>query len=274
MYIFSGFLGKITQFFKAIFKIPSEFLKKLFGPGFKSLLGKPFGSITAIIDYLVSAIKKFENLNVNVVTQIIVISKEVVAQVVATLVEVGVLQGTTAEDFVNSLNAGITKTITLLFSFEAQFSASIVNFIEAIIDKSNIKTIINKIISLPFIKQLVALKKEIIVYIQTNFQAQIDDIKKFIQTQLEIHKDFFQPIIDGIAGRILIIINAISAFISGDVAKCPGDADPNQYPAGTLQWKLTIWLDQIKVKILEILGLKKQAEEVQEELDSEFSLIN
>lgn len=267
-------MGKIKQFFKAIFKIPAAFFKKLLGPAFKSLFGKPFGAITRIIDYLVAVIKKLEDLNVNVVTQIIVISKEIVAQVVASLVEVGVLQGTTAQDFMNALNNGITKTIKLLFKFEAQFSAGIVDSIEGIIDKLNIKTIIKKIVNLPFIKQLITLKEDIIAYIKTHCKAQIDEIKAFIQTQLEIHKDFFQPIIDGIAGRILIIINGISAFISGDVKKCPGETDPNQYPAGTLLWKLTIWLDEFKVKILEFLGLKKMAEEVQDEINSEFSLIN
>ncbi|XP_050310565.1 DNA-directed RNA polymerase II subunit rpb1-like isoform X2 [Anthonomus grandis grandis] len=263
---FKGGLS-LSGLIQSLLKLPINIGKFTLRTEYKLLLKAPFQLVSRSVTLLTNVLQGAENIQANVISQILALFQEVFAQLVDVLVNLGVLQGKTMEEIVSSLVGIFMKIINFFTSQENQISANIVDSIERIIGALRIREILARVSNAPIVREVVTLLLTIRNQIQTTYQSQIDELKYLLRTQFEQHKDFFQPLLDSISSRILIVTNALQALISGDLPDCPGKTDPSSLPTGSLQWQLNIWLQQFKVKLFKILGFSRLAAQSEEKLD-------
>lgn len=227
----------------------------------EELIKLPFKIPPKLLKFATHLIVSIENFSFNRASNIIQLFNEVINALLDGLVAAGVLGGKTAEDVIiffvdNAIK--VAKTIWNVWTKTANFIVD--HLLQVVKTFKSLKDLINFIAKLPVIKNIIQIITPFKTFVQDTLKNQTQLAVELIHTQVEKHSDFFEPILNGTAIRILIISNAIQALVDGNLEECAGNVNLGSSPTGSLTWKANLLIDKFKVVLLRLLGLAKLAD--------------
>lgn len=170
------------------------------------------------------------------------------------LTTIGVFQGKQAEDLVTFFESMVTLLLNKTISVEYGASKYLTSSVLTVADAIDVKKYLSLFLKSPFIRNVVDITNVTVLSIEDAYSDQITEITTFLSDLYDTHKDFFQPIFDGVSSRLLIITNALQALVSGQLTDCAGNTNPN-FPTGSLKNQLDKWISDVKSIIYKIIGL-------------------
>lgn len=225
------------------------------------IAGLPFQIPPKLLKFTTKLILAIENLGLNQATNLLKLFNEVENALLDSLVAAGVLGGKTAEDvitFITETVMKIAKTLWKIWTKTANFIAD--HLLQLVKNFKSIKDLIDFIAKLPILKNIIQIITPFKTFIQDTLKNQTHLAVELIHTQVEKHSDFFEPILNGTATRILVISNAFQALVDGNLEECAGNLNLGSSPTGSLTWKVNLLIDKFKLVLLKLLGLSQLAD--------------
>lgn len=225
------------------------------------LIKLPFKIPSKLLKFATHLVVSIENFSFNRASDIIQLFNEATNALLDGLVAAGVLGGKTAEDVIiffveNAIK--LAKTIWNAWTKTANFIVD--HLLHVIKTFKSLKDLIKFIAKLPVIKNVIQIITPFKTFVQDTLKNQTQLAIELIHTQVEKHSDFFEPILNGTAIRILIISNALQALVDGNLEECAGNVNLGSSPTGSLTWKANLLIDKFKVVLLRLLGFAKLAD--------------
>ncbi|CAG9770566.1 unnamed protein product [Ceutorhynchus assimilis] len=206
----------------------------------------------------------------HLVKAIVSMIEEIVTSIVNGLVSIGVFQGKSAEEIINFIMTVVKSIFAFLGNTEMALSSDAVNTFLGILKALKIKDILN----LPGISLV---KKELVnifMKLKSLYGKKAGMIMNLVMSQIDKHRDFFQPIFNAVSSRVLIVVNAMQGLLTGDLSSCPGSTLASKSPVNSLMWQLNVWFDKSTLILFKVMGLTAMAEKAQMKLDEEMAKMN
>ncbi|XP_066253170.1 uncharacterized protein [Euwallacea similis] len=257
----------VNGFSESFLRLPTTVLNLV-----KHFLVLPKTIFSTVLRFVTNAAITIEDVGGNSTAAIIGLINEAGMLVVDELVAIGVLEGKTIENVLDFVQKLTLKVIEIVWDVVIKMSAFIMGNLEAIFKSlSGIRGIFIKLAKLPVIRNIIEIIKPFKHLIKLIIETQINTLRTFVSGELVKHEDFFKPILDGLSSRVLILSNFLHAFVNGDLQQCRGYNHKTSSPTGDLQWQLNMWIEQVKVIVLRILGLVNLADSVQVKINGSSS---
>lgn len=223
--------------------------------------GLPFKIPPKLLKFATDLIVAIENFSFNRASDILKLFNEAGNALLDGLVAAGVLGGKTAEDVITFITETAMKIVKTIWNAWTKAANFIVDHLLQVIKKfRSVKDLIEYIAKLPIIKNIIQIITPVKTFVYDTLKNQSQLVVELIHSQVEKHSDFFEPILNGTATRILVISNALQALVDGNLEECAGNVFLGSSPTGSLTWKVNLLIDKFKVILLKLLGLSKLAD--------------